>query len=521
MPTFGWIYENAVERFWEGQRSRESVSILQRRMLACKWCQKEFTSAELLHHHLSLAHSLELPTLYIFGKPLLKESVVRSSVGANDVELFQCSHCEVQVNNGLWQHLGIQEFCNNISSTKNARWNVRLVHERAADNSQAVAEYAIRFGVPDVTMLDAVDKHFIQTLALEELNHGDLERFKTGLPSDTSVHEYGCGLGDYALGIILKERRIAFGPDLEIVYAEAEPWSGSNVGLRSIIRNTGTTASPPTVLSYLRENTAGAVLTTEAVPALLVGEAITLTTPFDYGSLPAGSYTLLASVNRSDFAETFKENNTYTTTLAVQPDLLVPADDVLLTPSADSSSVIVATIYNNGSITATNAQVGVYRRGTLDQPALLFTRTLPDLPPGGSTVITGAVDGQFGCGLFVAANPDQTLAEMTYVNNLASVATEGGYCANFVYTPTSGIEGTAVAFTDTSSGNVTAWQWDFGDGTTSIEQNPSHIYAKPGTYDVTLRISGVDGSDEFKRVGAVVVYKGPGIVDIFLPLMQK
>ena len=207
MPTFGWIYENAVERFWEGQPSREPVSILQRRMLTCKWCQKEFTSAELLHHHLSLAHSLELPTLYIFGKPLLKESVVRSSVGANDVELFQCSHCEVQVNNGLWQHLGIQEFCNNISSTKNARWNVRLVHERAADNSQAVAEYAIRFGVPDVTMLDAVDRHFIQTLALEELNHGDLERFKTGLPSDTSVHEYGCGLGDYALGIILKERR--------------------------------------------------------------------------------------------------------------------------------------------------------------------------------------------------------------------------------------------------------------------------------------------------------------------------
>lgn len=316
-------------------------------------------------------------------------------------------------------------------------------------------------------------------------------------------------------------RQAAFGPNLEVVYAEAEPWAGSTVGLRSIIRNTGTTTSPPSTLTYLRESAAGATLATEPVPAIAAGDVITLTTPFDYGSLSAGSYTLLASVNRNDFVETFKENNVYTTTLAVQPDLLVPADDVILTSSTGSASVITATIYNNGSITATNATIGVYRRGTLDQAALLFTRSLPDLPPGGSAVITGTVNGQFGCGLFVAANPDQTLAEMTYVNNLASAITAGGYCANFVYTPTSGIEGASVAFTDTSSGTITGWQWDFGDGTTSTESNPSHIYAKPGTYDVTLRVSGTDGSDEFKRIGAVVIYKDPGIVDVFLPLMQK
>lgn len=41
-------------------------------------------------------------------------------------------------------------------------------------------------------------------------------------------------------------------------------------------------------------------------------------------------------------------------------------------------------------------------------------------------------------------------------------------------------------FTDLSTGGVTAWQWDFGDGGTSTLQNPSHTYTAYGLYTVTL-----------------------------------
>ncbi|MDD2788483.1 PKD domain-containing protein, partial [Methanoculleus sp.] len=44
----------------------------------------------------------------------------------------------------------------------------------------------------------------------------------------------------------------------------------------------------------------------------------------------------------------------------------------------------------------------------------------------------------------------------------------------------------AVAFTDTSLKSPTAWAWDFGDGNTSNEQNPAHVYASPGVYTVAL-----------------------------------
>jgi len=46
-----------------------------------------------------------------------------------------------------------------------------------------------------------------------------------------------------------------------------------------------------------------------------------------------------------------------------------------------------------------------------------------------------------------------------------------------------------VNFTDLSIGEPSGWHWDFGDGNTSAEQNPSHIYTAPGVYDVSLIVN--------------------------------
>lgn len=52
-----------------------------------------------------------------------------------------------------------------------------------------------------------------------------------------------------------------------------------------------------------------------------------------------------------------------------------------------------------------------------------------------------------------------------------------------------------VAFRDTSEGNPTNWEWDFGDGTASAERNPGHTYAAAGSYVVVLRVRNPDGQD--------------------------
>lgn len=50
-------------------------------------------------------------------------------------------------------------------------------------------------------------------------------------------------------------------------------------------------------------------------------------------------------------------------------------------------------------------------------------------------------------------------------------------------------------FTDqsTSDGTISSWSWEFGDGNTSTEQNPSHTYSQPGTYHVCLTITDDEG----------------------------
>ena len=66
------------------------------------------------------------------------------------------------------------------------------------------------------------------------------------------------------------------------------------------------------------------------------------------------------------------------------------------------------------------------------------------------------------------------------------------------FTATTSTEGPAplnVSFMDQSAGMPVSWSWSFGDGTFSHDQNPTHQYASPGTYDVSLTIKTADQTD--------------------------
>ncbi|HEY0547235.1 MAG TPA: PKD domain-containing protein [Pyrinomonadaceae bacterium] len=60
-------------------------------------------------------------------------------------------------------------------------------------------------------------------------------------------------------------------------------------------------------------------------------------------------------------------------------------------------------------------------------------------------------------------------------------------CAEF--SATTACQGTPTEFTDISTG-ATSWNWNFGDSASSTQQNPTHTYVNPGTYNVTLSVNG-------------------------------
>jgi PKD repeat protein len=86
--------------------------------------------------------------------------------------------------------------------------------------------------------------------------------------------------------------------------------------------------------------------------------------------------------------------------------------------------------------------------------------------------------------------------------------------ANFVADKTRGVAPFAVHFSDLSTGNPTAWQWDFGDGAVSNEQNPTHEYTTTGTtitskYTVTLTALNINGQGKETKVDYITVTHTP------------
>ena len=85
------------------------------------------------------------------------------------------------------------------------------------------------------------------------------------------------------------------------------------------------------------------------------------------------------------------------------------------------------------------------------------------------------------------------------------VTAGSGVAAGFAATPTSGTAPLAVSFTDASTGTIASRLWDFGDGTTSTANNPSHTYTSTGGFTVTLTVTGTNGSNTLTRTSYVIV----------------
>ena len=161
------------------------------------------------------------------------------------------------------------------------------------------------------------------------------------------------------------------------------------------------------------------------------------------------------------------------------------------------------------------------------------------LAPDGKIYISGGachylhtIDNPDAAG--VACNVNQHSIELPTINGYTN-----GYFPNFRLGPldgspcdTLGIDNLPVAafqpeadgqiaqevsFIDQSTGIITTWLWDFGDGGTSTTQYPVYNYALPGIYTVCLTVSNGTGSDstcqtiEVLPTGVVQVQKAPTV----------
>ncbi len=116
------------------------------------------------------------------------------------------------------------------------------------------------------------------------------------------------------------------------------------------------------------------------------------------------------------------------------------------------------------------------------------TQTASNLPAGNYcvTVVNG-----FGCATVACDNIDAS--SMPPVPDFTADETES---CGFL----------TVQFTDLSSNSPISWSWDFGDGETSTEQNPQHIYNSAGTYTVELTATNSYGTESYSLTDYITVY---------------
>jgi len=130
-------------------------------------------------------------------------------------------------------------------------------------------------------------------------------------------------------------------------------------------------------------------------------------------------------------------------------------------------------------------------------------------PTGTTDPINGSTTNTYYIGYFILSpNGSMTFTRAAQTTSVPPVASFSGG-------PTTGFAGFSAVFTNTSTGTITNWVWNFGDGTlitNSTGGNVTHVYAVGGSYNVTLTVSGPGGSNGQTQPNLIVTSPLPTMI---------
>jgi gliding motility-associated-like protein len=198
---------------------------------------------------------------------------------------------------------------------------------------------------------------------------------------------------------------------------------------------------------------------------------------------------------------TFPTSGQYNVTLQVNSSLGCSATAQQTLPFANGAAIL------NGPTTACVNTPVTYSDGSTPAPSTIIW-TFSD----GTSSNTSSISKTFtATGAYMAklVNKYATCADSTIETiNVVSPPT-----ANFTTsTPTVSCKAPlTIQFTDQTTPAATGWQWDFGDGQTSTQKDPSHTYTTPGSFNVTLTATGPGNCPNTLIKNGLVVIQAPTV----------
>jgi hypothetical protein len=207
MPTYGWIYEQAVERALQGS---ESVSVAtawpESSRIACPFCTRTLEDKTEWQRHITVEHPIEPPVLLVGGRPLWKAATFRRALSASAITCANVTRIRVGAGDDEWTETDEDGLRYVLSQARDDTLGVELVNERHADGSTARRTTFVRFEVPDEASLRTVDAAFIEYLARNDLRFDEhVVAFDKGTSHLAGAARYRCALADFATGVCVRD----------------------------------------------------------------------------------------------------------------------------------------------------------------------------------------------------------------------------------------------------------------------------------------------------------------------------
>ncbi|WP_342676812.1 fasciclin domain-containing protein [Methanofollis sp. UBA420] len=260
---------------------------------------------------------------------------------------------------------------------------------------------------------------------------------------------------------------------------------------------TGVTLTPDMVVDGQ-----GGTPTVTTVPANLTVTGEAGQTIYETAVADGNFTTLVTALDLTGLNATLDEPGTYTVfapTDAAFANLPAGVLDSLLNDTGALENVL---LYHVAGETYTAADIA----GMTELQTLLGENVTVTVDEANGTVMINDA-------MVTAADIECTNGIVHVIDTVLIPPEPAGLEANFSADVTEGEAPLNVQFTDLSTGDVTVWYWDFGDGAFSTEQNPAHMYNTSGTFNVNLTVSDDTGaSDSLEMPDYINVSEAPPVI---------
>jgi hypothetical protein len=204
MPTTSWILEGAQDRYWRNTEVQEHNPPPP--PIVCPHCGVQFLSYDQLQAHTAgLRHPIDLPTLLLRQSPLARETVVRQRIGRDEIATSFTTDCTVTIN-GCSRDCPLGGLPAVLASTMSGVVEVSLQNASTASAVPTSTSYRLEYCIAAEADLALCDDLFVSGLAVPQPTMADVDAFLRRSPGNEAAREYAGALGDYVVGVLLKEQ---------------------------------------------------------------------------------------------------------------------------------------------------------------------------------------------------------------------------------------------------------------------------------------------------------------------------